>query len=94
MRTTKPLTYKDAIRYLVLMDSSLTSEQIRKRLDWLGLPSCTTFVISQIRAGFRDDMRFLERVGLLRNRKPLIPFRIRRLKPPKDTPVKEFYYKW
>jgi hypothetical protein len=39
-------------------------------------------------------MRFLERVGLLRNRKPLIPFRIRRLKPPKDTPVKEFYYKW
>jgi hypothetical protein len=93
MRTNRTLTLKDAVRYLTLHDPNLTPEQIQQRLDWLGLPECTLFLISQIRAGLRSDMRFLERVGLLRNRKPLIPACIRRLKPPQDEPVKEFHYR-
>jgi hypothetical protein len=83
MTTPKPLKTRDVIRYLSLLDPDLTNEQIQQRLEWLGLvPTCTTFVISAIRKGLLDDMRFLERVGLLRNRKPLIPSRLRRLKPP------------
>jgi hypothetical protein len=74
---TNPLTSKDAVRFLVLLDPDLTNEQIQSRLDWLGLPSCTTFLISTIRASFREDVRLLEQAGLLRDRKPRIPSRIR-----------------
>ena len=91
--TTKPLTPKDAIRFLTLLNPDLSNEQIQQRLDWLGLPSCTLFLISAIRASFRDDARFLEKVGLLRNRKPIIPSRLRKLKPPKNEPVKG-YFRW
>lgn len=93
MTTTKNrLTHKDAIRYLTLLAPDLTTEQIQQRLDWLGLPPCTLFLISTIRSGLLSDMRFLERAGLLRNKRALIPARIRKLKPPKDELVKPFYY--
>jgi hypothetical protein len=94
MTTRKPPTIKDVIRYLVLMNPDLSNEEIQLRLDWLDLPPCTLFLIAQIRAGFRDDVRFLERIGMLRNKRPLIPSRLRKLKPPKPKPVKEFYYRW
>ena len=84
------LTSRDAVRYLVLIDSSLSVEDIQSRLEWLGLPSCTSFLVSQIRRSLRDHLRFLKQAGLLRNKPPLIPSRLRRLKPPKH--FKEFYY--
>ena len=93
MTTRKPLTARDAIRFLSLHDPNLTNKDIKDRLEWLGLPECSTFLIGQIRGSFRSDMRFLKRAGLLRNRKPTLPDAIRRLKPPTDGPVKEFYYK-
>ena len=86
------ITVKDAIRYLTLHDPDLTNEAIQQRLRWLGLSECTTFVISCIRRSFREDMRFLERVGLLTDRKPAIPSRIRRLKPPEDEPAPRYHY--
>ena len=92
MRTRTKLTTKDAIRFLTLHDPGLTPAQIQERLVWLGLSECTTFVISHFRRSFRDDMRFLRRVGLLRNREPLIPSSIRRLKPPEDEPVFRYHY--
>lgn len=88
MRTRKPLTVRDAVRYLALMDDGLSNEQIQQRLSWLSLPSRTLFLISRIRSSLLDDMRFLERAGLLRHKRALIPARIRNLKPPKDEPVK------
>ena len=86
MTTRKPLTVRDAIRFLTLLDDGLSNAQIQQRLEWLGLPPCTLFLISQTRACLRDDMRFLERAGLLRDKRALIPARIRRLKPPKPDP--------
>ena len=84
MTTTKTLTRKDAIKYLTLHDPDLTNAQIQTRLQWLGLPPCTTFLIAQIRGGLRDDVRFMKKVGLLRNKPALIPSCIRNLKPPKE----------
>lgn len=78
------MTTKDAIKFLALLDDGLSAEQIQQRLYWLGLPDCTLFLISQIRAALRDDMRFLQRAGLLRNKRALVPARIRNLKPPPD----------
>jgi hypothetical protein len=91
MKTKRPLTSKDAIRYLTLMDADLTNEEIQQRLGWLGLESCTTFLISCTRKSFRDDVRFLRRVGMLNDREPVIPSRIRRLRPPDDEPVRYHY---
>ena len=92
MTTTRLLTSKDAIRFLTLMDADLTPAQIQQRLVWLGLPECTTFLISSIRRQFRDDVRFLRRIGMLNDREPLIPSRIRRLKPPEDEPIPRYHY--
>jgi hypothetical protein len=47
--------------------------------------------ISCIRRSFRDDVHFLKRVGLLKDRAPLIPSRIRRLKPPEEEPFRYHY---
>jgi hypothetical protein len=91
MKTTRNITVKDAIRFLSLLDPDLTNEAIQQRLEWLGLPECTTFVISHMRRSFRDDMRFLQRVGMLRNGEPIIPSRIRRLKPPEEEPFRYHY---
>jgi len=92
MTTKKPLTSKDAIRFLTLLDAGLTNKQIADRLDWLGLPECTSFLIAQTRSSLREHVRFFDRVGLLRkNRQPLIPARIRRLKPLEDKPVRYHY---
>jgi hypothetical protein len=49
MTATKPLTSKDAVRFLTLLNPDLTNAEIQLRLDWLGLPECTTFLIAQIR---------------------------------------------
>jgi hypothetical protein len=59
---TKPLTPKDAVRFLTLHDPDLTSEQVKQRLEWLGF-EVTTFTVNHFRTYFRDDMRFLERIG-------------------------------
>ena len=89
MTKTKPLSFKDAVRFLTLWNSDFTNVQIQERLEWLGLEKCTTFLIAQIRSGLRSDMRFLKQVGLLRNRAPPYPSRIRRLRPPrKEQPVR------
>ena len=80
----------DAIRFLTLLDSSLPTEDIEVKLDQLGLPSCTRFLVVQIRRSLRDHFRFLKEAGLLKNKPPLIPSRLRRIKPPKR--FKEFYY--
>ena len=92
MKTKRPLTVSDAIRYLTLMDPDLTNEQVQQRLEWLGLESCTTFLISCVRKSFRDDVRFLKRIGMLNDRKPVIPSRLRRLKPPEDEPAPRYHY--
>ena len=92
MKPKRLLTVTDAVRYLTLHDPDLTNLQIQDGLVWLGLPECTTFVISHMRRSFRDDMRFLRRVGLLRNREPIIPSRIRRLKPPKEQPPFRYHF--
>lgn len=88
---TKTLTTKDAIRFLSLHDRDLTNTQIQQRLDWLGLPECTTFTISCVRRSFREDVHLLERVGMLNDTEPIIPARIRKLKPPKEEPVRYHY---
>ena len=84
MTTTKPPTIRDAIRFLTLWNPDLTNVQIQQRLVWLELPECSTFLIASIRSSFRDDVRFLKRVGLLRNKPALIPSCIRNLKPPEE----------
>ena len=93
-KPSKPLTVRDVVRYLSLWDEDLTNKDIRDRLDWLGHPECSTFLIGQIRGSFRSDMRFLEKLGLLRDRPPIIPNAIRRLKPPKPKhePVPRYHY--
>ena len=73
--TRKTLSSKDVIRYLTLINPDLTNAQIQTRLEWLGLPECSLFVVSSIRNSLRDDMRFLEKAGMLRNKRPLIPAR-------------------
>lgn len=91
MKTKKPLTVMDAIKYLTLYDPDLTSLQIQDRLKWLGLDSCTTFLIS-IRRSFRDDMRFLKKIGMLSDNAPEIPVQIRRLKKPKHEPPRYHFF--
>jgi hypothetical protein len=85
------MSVKDAIKFLSLHHPDLTNLQVQQRLEWLGLPECTTFTISCIRRSFRDDVHFLKRVGLLKDRAPLIPSRIRRLKPPEEEPFRYHY---
>ena len=92
MTTQRPLTVTDAVRYLTLMDPDLTNLQIQDRLVCLGLAECTTFTISHMRRTFLDDVRFLRRIGLLNDREPLIPSRIRRLKPPKEQPPFRYHF--
>ena len=94
------------IRWVYLLGPPMpfTTRHIRRQADYTSvseptrgvsqIPECTTFTISHFRASLRDHMRFFERLGLLRNREPLIRSRIRRLKPPKDKPVRDFYYRW
>ena len=91
MTTKRTLGVHDAIKFLTLLDDDLTAAQIQQRLEWLGLPEASTFLVGQIRGQFRADMRFLERVGLLRDRTPTIPDAIRRLKPPKTEPAPRYY---
>ena len=91
MKAKRLLTVMDAIKFLSLHDPDLTNEQVQQRLGWLGLESCTTFLISSIRRSFRDDMRFLKRVGMLNDVEPVIPSRIRRLKPPKEELFRYHY---
>jgi hypothetical protein len=89
---TKTLTPKDAVRYLMLHDPDLTSKQLQDRLKWLGLPELTTFTISNFRRSFREDLNFLKRAGMLRNREPVIPDLIRNLKPPEDEPPLRYHF--
>ena len=84
--TTRDLTLRDAVRYLVLGNPDITNAQIQQRLGWLGF-ECSSFVVSSIRGSLRDHLRFLRRVGLLGNKQPLIPSCIRNLRPPRG---KEF----
>ena len=91
MKAKRLLTVMDAIKFLSLHDPDLSNEEVQQRLGWLGLESCTTFLISSIRRSFRDDMRFLKRVGMLNDVEPVIPSRIRRLKPPAEEPVRYHY---
>ena len=71
--TRKTMTSKDVIRYLTLMNPDLTNAQIQTRLEWLNLPECSLFVISSIRNSLRDDVRFLEKAGMLRNKYTTYP---------------------
>jgi hypothetical protein len=48
------------------------------KLEELELPSCTRFLIGQIRSSLRDHQRFFQQVGLLRNREPIIPPSVKR----------------
>ena len=89
--TSMKLTLKDAIRYLMLYDPDLTSAQIQERLVWLGF-DVTKFVVSHFRSSFRDDVRFLRKLGLLRNREPRIPDQIRNLKLPEHEPAPRYHY--
>ena len=92
MKTRKHLTPSDVIRFLTLHDPDLTAAQIQDRLEWLGLEKCTTFLITQIRGAFLRDLHFLTRLGLLNDRKPTIPSRIRNVRPPKQEPVRGSHY--
>ena len=89
--TTKTLSVHDAIKFLTLLDDDLTAAQIQQRLEWLGLPETSLFLVSQIRGSFRRDLLFLKKVGLLRNKEPLIPDCIKNLRPPKQKPVPRYY---
>ena len=59
------LTTTDVIRYLVIMDSTLSVEAIQAKLEQLGLPSCTSFFIAQTRKHLRDHLTFFKQVGVI-----------------------------
>ena len=92
MTATTPVTLL-LIKFLSLHDPDLTNEQVQQRLGWLGLESCTTFLISSVRRSFRDDMRFLKRIGMLNDVEPVIPSRIRRLEPPAEEPAPRYHHR-
>ena len=92
MSTTKTLSVHDAIKYMTLHDPDLTNSQISDRLNWLGLPECSVFLVGQIRGQFRRDLYFLKKVGLLRERKPTIPSRIKNVRAPKPEPARGSHY--